>query len=161
MNLSFGQALDLRTAIENEPPPIEHIIRGLGPRYVGAFVGAGGVGKGYVMMSIAIGIATGGAHDEIGLVPANSPPRRVLILGAEDDHLVTRHRYYRAGTHILKDLREMLYENLTMVCTLGSTPSLVGAFGVVNEKIVDELITAAHGYDRSFHRPTAEILERR
>jgi len=131
---------------------------GLPVKYVGALLGTGGIGKSYCLIAIATAVATAGATDELSILPGSVSPRRVLMLAAEEDQVMLHQRFYRVGQHIPQHARELLYENLLVLSTVGKTPQIVDRNGQRNERAVQEIISCAQGYglvildtSRQFH----------
>lgn len=75
--------------IEKDPPaPIDFILPGMVAGTVGVLVGAGGVGKSFLALEMAVQIA--GGADLLGLGPL--PTGRVAYLAGEDQPLIIEHR---------------------------------------------------------------------
>ncbi|MDR5819319.1 helicase RepA family protein [Caballeronia sp. LZ043] len=104
MNL-LDQRLDIRRALSEPPPPLDHVLSGLLAGTVGALVGPGGVGKTMLLMQIACDIAAGlpvgGGVLTPGMVSNAGAP--VVFLLAEESHDVMRWRLQAA----LQRIQEM------------------------------------------------------
>ena len=132
-------AIDIRAAIENDPPPLDHLFPG-GPLAgtVGLIASAGSAGKSYYALQAAAAIAArnaiGGGEDGdlLGLnVPPDPhyvavpegiqhPPGRVVMLAAEDPEAILIHRLRYIFSHIKNpNVSEDVYQNFKIEPILG------------------------------------------
>lgn len=144
--LSFARMIDVRAAIENDPPKLEFVLHGLMRRYAAGIIAPGGTGKSYLMLGIGCEVATGGGYSEIGLIASGAAPSKVLYLSAEEDDAVLQDRIHKIGAHLDKKSRDLVYENFDVRSTLGTTPALVNRNLEPNESVIDELIATLQGY---------------
>lgn len=84
--------LDLMTAFETEPPPLDFVLPSLLAGTVGMLASAGGVGKSMLMMQTALSVACG--HDVWQLWGQDPKPGRVVYLAAEDPAPILHHRVH-------------------------------------------------------------------
>lgn len=102
--------LDIRLALREPPPPLDHVLPGLLAGTVGALVGPGGAGKTMLLMQIACDIAAGvpigGGILTADLLKSEGAP--VVFLLAEESQDVMRWRLQAAlhGIQRMADFRD-------------------------------------------------------
>lgn len=141
----FGVRVSFKDSIVNEPPEMRLVLRGLGRHYTAGLIAPGGAGKSYLALQIAVAVATGGAYDEIGLVPEGAEPQRVLYLSAEEDQATLWLRLRAIAAHVPPDLWDLIDRNLVVISLLGHVPTLVDRNLKIDEKAVQHLIDLALG----------------
>lgn len=111
--------LDIRSAIETDPAPLDFVLPGLLAGTVGGIVAAGGVGKTMAGLELSVLVASG--FDLLGIVPPDRPiPQgRVTYLSAEDPSLILSHRMHAIGARLPSMARDALYERLCIVPLVG------------------------------------------
>ncbi|MFM0654216.1 helicase RepA family protein [Paraburkholderia sediminicola] len=90
--------LDIRKALSEPPPLLDHVLPGLLAGTVGALIGPGGVGKTMLLTQLACDIAAGapvggGLLTQERLAPEGAP---VVLLLAEESQIIMRHRLQAA-----------------------------------------------------------------
>lgn len=109
MPLPF-QKIDLRAAIENDPPPRRFIFAGLKAGSVGALVAAGGTGKSYFALEAAVSVASGFDMLSLGIKCTG----KVTFFEAEDPEDEIQARVHNIGQYLPRKTLDALYENLTI-----------------------------------------------
>lgn len=137
-DFGLGKRLDIRAAVETDPPVLSFVLHGLMRGYVGGIVAPGGTGKSILMLGIAAEVATGGRYQPLG-ISENEEPLRVLYLSAEEDIAILHHRVNSLAQHVPPEARELLYAHLHVRSTLGCTPSLVSQKLEPNSTVITEL----------------------
>lgn len=115
--------LDINDILNSEPPFLNWIIKGIIPcGIVGLIAGAGGVGKSYFTLSLALNLATGRLPFKIdeneyqeASESVKNKPQKVLCIYAEDNKIQIHHRIRNIDK--LEGLinREVLKENLQII----------------------------------------------
>ena len=116
MNAPIKPALlNLRAAVETSPPPLDFVLPGLLAGTVGALVSQGGAGKTMAALELAIRTTTGLDLLEIeSLCDSQLPTGNVAYLTSEDPAEVLAHRMHAMGKTIPQNVRETLYERLSI-----------------------------------------------
>jgi len=93
--LLIPSPLDAARLAATPPPPSDDLLPGLPRAAVGALVGMDGVGKSWIVLSIAVAVAAGAAPwGAPGWGPTTPRPQDVLILAAEDGPEVQHRRIH-------------------------------------------------------------------
>ncbi|AXF10005.1 DNA helicase [Paraburkholderia graminis] len=106
MNL-LDHRLDIRKALSEPPPPLDHVLPGLLAGTVGALIGPGGVGKTMLLMQIACDIAAGKPVGGGILTPhkLSGTGAPVVFLLAEESRDVMQWRL-QAALHGIQEMAE-------------------------------------------------------
>lgn len=113
--------LDLRSAVENEPNPLDFVFPGFKSGTVGALVSPGATGKTMLALQVAVTVATGA--DLLDLADMDSAWRlvtgTVVFLTGEDPADVLDGRFNAIGRHLNTSQREAMYNNLAVAPLVG------------------------------------------
>lgn len=121
--------LDLRSAVECEPEPLDFVIPGLKSGTVGAIVSPGATGKTMLALQAAVAVATGtDLLDFASMDDAWHPTTgRVTVLTGEDPSDVLSGRFHTIGRHLSPQQREALYSNLGVAPLMGFGPDVMSS----------------------------------
>lgn len=122
--LATAPPLDIAVAFRTEPPPLDFVAAGLKVGTVGILASPGGVGKSFVSLELAMGVAEPDADRELLNVGIRESGR-VLVLNAEDPLDVLHERVYGIGTLLSRDLQDAVAANLEIVSLTGQRPNLL------------------------------------
>lgn len=105
------KSIDILDAFDNPPPELNFVLPGLVSQTVGALVSAGGGGKSFLALQVAIQIATGSdcLDWKIAL-----PQGKVLYLASEDPESALKRRVHALGEFVPVEARKSLAENLVL-----------------------------------------------
>ena len=119
--------LDLRSAVEHKPEPLDFVIPGLKSGTVGAIVSPGATGKTMLALQAAVSIATGAdLLDFASMGTAWQPATgRVTVLTGEDPRDVLNGRFHTIGRHLSVEQREAMYANLGVAPLMGFGPNIM------------------------------------
>lgn len=130
--------LDLKEAFEIPPPPLDFVVAGLKSGTVAILASPGGMGKSFLALEIAMGIAAPGADkDLLDLGITSHGP--VLMLNAEDPLDVLRERVFNIGRFLEPEIHAAVQAGLTIKSMRGAQPNLL------NPGWVDAITKAAEG----------------
>ncbi|AXQ15375.1 helicase RepA family protein [Shewanella algae] len=119
--------LDLRSAVENEPEPLDFVFPGFKSGTVGALVSPGGTGKTMLALQVAVTVATGA--DLLNLSDMDSAWRLVtgpvVFLTGEDPADVLNGRFHAIGRHLNTGQREAMYNNLAVAPLVGFSADMM------------------------------------
>lgn len=119
--------LDLRSAVENEPEPLDFVFPGFKSGTVGALVSPGGTGKTMLALQVAVTVATGA--DLLNLADMDSAWRLVtgpvVFLTGEDPADVLDGRFHAIGRHLNTSQREAMYNNLAVAPLVGFSADMM------------------------------------
>jgi RecA-family ATPase len=135
-------AIDILSAFEHEPQPIDYVLPGMVAGSVGAIVSPGGAGKSMVALQIGATLASGGSSDLLGLDMAALPsmgPQRVVYLPAEDPEPTITHRLHHLGKHLAPNERTDVAFNLAIEPLIGRQPN------IMDQRWTDALLRTAEG----------------
>lgn len=127
--------IDILSAFECEPAPIDYVLPGMVAGSVGAIVSPGGAGKS--MAALQIGATLAGGPDLLNLSDMRSG--RVVYLPAEDPICTIEHRLHYLGKHLAPNERELVAQNLLIEPLIGLEPDLMDG------RWSDALTRAANG----------------
>lgn len=113
--------LDLRNAFTMQPPPLEYVLPGMLTGTVGALVAAGGVGKSWIALELAMTVAGGPDLLDVG-IDARGP---VLYLAAEDPEIALQHRLFAAGPQLDDAAMQVIAKNLEIIPLMGGSVDLL------------------------------------
>lgn len=102
--------MNLQRAFTETPQKLDMVLPGLLRGTVGILTSAGGVGKSFLMMEAAMGVASGKA-DLTGLCDGLTHGN-VAILNAEDQTAIIESRLFSIGAHLSLESKEALYSGL-------------------------------------------------
>lgn len=108
-----NMTIDIISAFENEPQPLDYVFAGFLSGTVGALVSPGGTGKSFWALEAAMAIACsvpGG--DLLALQPQHTG--KVIYFAAEDTEPVLIHRLHAIGQYLNPAARDAIAENLTI-----------------------------------------------
>lgn len=103
--------IDILDAFDNPPPELDFVLPGLVSQTVGALVSAGGGGKSFLALQVAIQIAAGSDCLDWGIQLAHG---KVLYLASEDPELALKRRVHALGVFVPAESRKRLAENLVL-----------------------------------------------
>lgn len=140
----------------------EEVLPGLTVGETGILAGAPGVGKTWMSMIMAIGLALKFPIFD-GLLPAQDVSRRVLILSSEEGKLRLQKRMarlLRGGEYSTEQLKQ-INENVLLEAIKGTSYSLdlIGKDGKKNEKMFNWLISRAQYVDLLILDPLARLIK--
>ncbi|NNM63114.1 MAG: AAA family ATPase [Burkholderiales bacterium] len=115
--------IDIGSAFENEPPPLDFVLPGLLAGTVGALFSPGATGKSFLLLEAAMGIACGVAGGD--LLGLKMHTGRVVYLAAEDPAPVLKHRVHAMGRHLPPAAREEVAASLEIECVIGKRMNLM------------------------------------
>jgi RecA-family ATPase len=113
--------VDLMSAFTQQPPPLEYVLPGMLTGTVGALVAAGGVGKSWVALQLAMAVAGGPDLLEVGIQSSG----QVLYLPAEDPEIALEHRLYDAGPQLDDTAMRVIAGNLEIIPLMGRSVDLL------------------------------------
>lgn len=113
--------LDLRRAIEQEPPELDFVLPGLKSGTVGALVGTGSTGK--TMLALQSAVTVAGGPDMLGFAEMDADwhrtAGRAVFLTAEDPSDVLNKRFHAIGQRLNPAQREAIFDNLSVAPLFG------------------------------------------
>ena len=111
--------LDLRSALESDPPVFDFVLPALKQGSCGAIVATGGVGKTMLALQLAITVSSG--HDllQLELLNWTCKTGKVVFFSGEDDLEVLQKRVHTMGEHMPPAQREIMYQNLEVASLVG------------------------------------------
>lgn len=121
-----ARKIDIRAVLASPPPPMDWVMQGLLSGTVGGVVGAGGVGKSFLHLQIAIGIATG-IDPTGGGLPAIGGRGKVAYLCGEDPAAVLWNRLYPMGQKLHASTREDMLSNFDLFALHGKKLDIMQA----------------------------------
>jgi regulatory protein RepA len=136
--LADASSLNLRDAFNTPPPPLDFVAAGLKAGTVGILASPGGVGKSFLSIELAMGVAAPVADGHLLNLGIRSHGR-VLMLNAEDPLDVLHERVHAIGQFLDDSSREAVQEQLKMTSLRGKRPNLL------DSKWVDAISTACEG----------------
>ncbi|HTP51408.1 MAG TPA: AAA family ATPase [Anaeromyxobacteraceae bacterium] len=149
--------------LDTRPAPLPCLLRygdrGFLPRgLVGMVAGAGGLGKTFALVDLALAVATGGGW--LGTFQSERPGRVLLLLGEEDQAEVRRRVYYAAQARGMDDRdRELIASNLYALGMRGESVALIRSAHEVTAARGD--MASIHDVETDFARDLRTILEER
>jgi len=132
--------IDLATAMATTPPPIDMVLDGLPLGALGVVLGAGGVGKSMMMLSVTHAVSTG--IDTLGcLLPDIRVTEygRVVYLAGEDDDIIWHHRVHAYARVLDEDARKAMSERIDIIPLVGSAPTLLDGAGAINDEAMTQI----------------------
>lgn len=126
-------AIDILSAFEHEPEPLDFVLPNMIAGTVGGLVSPGGAGKSMLALQIAATLA--GGPDLLQLEDYKTGP--VAYLPAEDPAIAVRHRLHSLGAHLSPEQREAVAEKMLVEPLLGTEPD------VLDDRWFDALIRVA------------------
>ena len=127
--------IDILSAFECEPAPIDYVLPGMVAGSVGAIVSPGGAGKS--MAALQIGATLAGGPDLLSL--GNMPTGKVVYLPSEDPICTIKHRLHHLGKLLALHERGLVAQNLLIEPLIGLEPDLMDG------RWSDALTRAANG----------------
>lgn len=103
--------IDINDCFETEPPELDFVLPGFLAGTVGGLVSPGGAGKSTFALLAAAAIADSVAGADLLELDIDKHGR-VVFLAGEDPALAIRHRLFKLGSHLSKDQRSFIKENL-------------------------------------------------
>ncbi|BCO32068.1 hypothetical protein TspCOW1_21710 [Thiohalobacter sp. COW1] len=128
--------LDLRSALETEPEPLDYVLPNFLAGTVGSIIAPGATGKSFLALELSATVATG---QDITGIAGDGQTGRVVYMPAEDPGVIVQHRLHAIGAHIPPAKREQLYENLRIIPLAGRLPHLIDANGNINSDWISRL----------------------
>lgn len=121
---SSDSYISIRNAFAGPKLELNFVLPGLLSGTVGSMVGAGGSGKSFLAMELAIAVASG--RDITEAFPV-SGTGKVVYLNAEDPEVVITNRLHYLGAFLDADSRDKTSENLAMLSLVGRGITLMDA----------------------------------
>lgn len=158
-------AVDILSAFECEPKPLDFVIPGLLPGTVGALIAPGATGKSYIALEAAMGVACGVAGgDLLDLRPSNSGP--AVYLALEDPELVIQRRLHAIGAHFPPSVREAVAEQMHIEALLGIQTNIMTSDGYAlmarlaedARLVVIDTLSRAHTLDENSNGEMARVM---
>lgn len=123
-------AIDILSAFEQEPQPIDYILPGMIAGTVGALVSPGGQGKSMLALQLAITLASNGRSDLLNIsqfIPAlkDSGPNYIMYLPAEDPEVALINRLHYIGKKLNADIRKQVAKNMRIDSWIGYQPNIM------------------------------------
>ena len=153
--------LHIMSAFQAEPPDLDFVIPGFLSGTVGALYSPGGVGKSFLALEMALGVA---GVDLLGL--GTHPAGRTLYIALEDPEIILRRRLHAIGSHFSVAQREVVAEHLELLPMLGVPFDLqngrhadwlrLRAEGV--RLVIIDTLSRAHSGDESNNGEMANLL---
>lgn len=113
--------LDLRRAVEQEPPALDFVMPGFKAGTVGALVSPGGAGK--TMLALQAAITVSGGPDMLDFAGMDADwhhtAGHVVVLTAEDPADVLHKRFHAIGQRLSPAERKAMFDNLSVAPVLG------------------------------------------
>lgn len=106
-------AIDILSAFEKEPPPLDFVLPGLLAGTVGAIVSPGGAGKSLLALELSVLTASGLDLSGFGGGVVR-PIGKVAFMAAEDPADAIVHRLHSLGGHIDSEHRELVAKNMVI-----------------------------------------------
>lgn len=113
------QWLDLRAAVEQDPPRLDFVLPGIKRGVVGALVATGGVGKTMIAVQMSITVASGCDLLNLASLEWECKPGKVVFFTGEDDLDVLHGRIHAIGLMMHQTEREKMYKNLSIGSLVG------------------------------------------
>ncbi len=142
--------IDIESALNNEPPPINFVLPGLAAATVGMINGTGAAGKTNFALSTAISIVLG--IPVAGGVWSAPEAGKVTILAAEDPDVILLNRIHSQGKWLaqqypgqLTNFGAHLQDSLFIASLVGRIPHIVDGRGEINAQWYDAVAQAASG----------------
>jgi len=112
-------AINIMTAFEREPKPLNFIWPTFLSGTVGALIGQGSAGKSMFALEAAMAVACGDHQlgDLLGIQPNGQGP--VVYLAGEDPEPPLEHRIHAIGKHLSIDAKRAIADNLTVQTIIG------------------------------------------
>lgn len=130
--------IDIKSAFEREPVPLDFVIPGLLTGTVGALFSPGGTGKSFLLLEVAMGIACGVAGgDLLNLRPVQNG--RVVYVAAEDPIPVLTRRIHAMGKRMSHQARQTIADALDLICVVGER------LDIMSDKQLDWLVQQGNG----------------
>ena len=127
--------LHIMSAFQAQPPELDFVIPGFLAGTVGCLYAPGGVGKSFLALEMALGVA---GVDLLGLSP-HHPTGQTLYIALEDPEIILRRRLHAIGSHLSVAQREVVAEHLELLPMLGSP------FDLEDGRCADWLTARAEG----------------
>ncbi|MGY5692457.1 helicase RepA family protein [Vibrio chemaguriensis] len=113
--------LDLMSAFNELPPPIDYVLPNMAAGTVGSIVSPGGVGKSMLALQLAAQIA--GGPDLLGI--GDLANGSVAYLPAEDPTTAIHHRLHVLGTYLSPTQKQMVAQSLLIEPLIGRCPDIM------------------------------------
>lgn len=155
--------VDVRCAIESEPPVLDFIVPGLLKGTIGLLIGAGSSGKSVFALQLAASVA--GAGNLLG-INTGKQPRKVFYVSLEDPHDIIIRRLNELGKHINPVLREVMFSNLSIGSVENNRLDLMDAEQVKglielvksNDLIIIDTLSRTHTMDENSNNSMAQFV---
>jgi RecA-family ATPase len=131
--------IDVLDALSAPPPELDFVLPGLVSGTVGGLISAGGAGKSFLALQIAVQIASGTDCLDWGLKLSRG---RVLYLASEDPEAALKRRVHALGEFIAPEVREKLCENFVLSVPQG----LADQINLLSPKTEHRLAEHAQGF---------------
>ena len=130
--------IDIRSAFEVEPEPLDFVFSGLLAESVGCLCAAGSSGKSFFAIEAAMSVASKKADEALlQLRPARHG--KVLILSIEDNEVILRRRLFDIGKLLSADARDEVIAGIQIEALVGKNMNLM------DSKWQEAVIAAASG----------------
>lgn len=116
-------ALDLLTAFNELPPPIDYVLPNMAMGTIGAIVSPGGVGKSMLALQLAAQVA--GGADLLGI--GDLANGLVAYLPAEDPIAAIHHRLHALGGYLSPTQKQMVAQGLFIEPLIGKCPDIMAS----------------------------------
>ena len=111
--------LDLRNAVETDPPELDFVLPALKKGSCGAIVATGGVGKTMLALQLAITVSSKFDMFNLEKLGWQCKTGKVVFFTGEDDLDVLQKRIHTMGRHMPPAAREEMYKNLEIASLVG------------------------------------------
>ncbi|HCM0834939.1 helicase RepA family protein [Vibrio alginolyticus] len=157
-------ALDLMSAFNELPPPIDYVLPNMAAGTVGSIVSPGGVGKSMLALQLAAQIA--GGPDLLGI--GDLANGSVAYLPAEDPTTAIHHRLHVLGTYLSPTQKQMVAQNLLIEPLIGRCPDIMTSawFGDIRKVaegkrlLILDTLRRFHIEEENASAPMAQVIGR-
>ena len=122
--------LNIKEAIETEPPELDFVLPGLLKGTVGGLVATGSTGKSFLALQLCVQLATLNKIDFFKIPFPNSPTHNkhyiyTTYITAEDPITILQHRIHNIGRLLKPEYRQSVYESCDIQSWFGLSPYLL------------------------------------
>ncbi|HHF3231897.1 TPA: helicase RepA family protein [Vibrio diabolicus] len=156
--------LDLMSAFNELPPPIDYVLPNMAAGTVGSIVSPGGVGKSMLALQLAAQIA--GGPDLLGI--GDLANGSVAYLPAEDPTTAIHHRLHVLGTYLSPTQKQMVAQSLLIEPLIGRCPDIMTSawFGEIRKVaegkrlLILDTLRRFHIEEENASAPMAQVIGR-
>lgn len=157
-------ALDLMSAFNELPPPIDYVLPNMAAGTVGSIVSPGGAGKSMLALQLAAQIA--GGPDLLGI--GDLANGSATYLPAEDPTTAIHHRLHVLGTYLSPTQKQMVAQNLLVEPLIGRCPDIMTSawFGDIRKVaegkrlLILDTLRRFHIEEENASAPMAQVIGR-